>query len=86
MKPTWFPSPPCCPAVGSREGSGDPVVLLHGTGNPAGFFLPLLNELHGVRAIACDRPGVGLSDPIDFPQMSQQKMAEEQAKAKVKVS
>jgi pimeloyl-ACP methyl ester carboxylesterase len=42
-------------------------VLLHGTGNPAGFFLPLLNELHGVRAIAPDRPGVGLSDPIDLP-------------------
>jgi pimeloyl-ACP methyl ester carboxylesterase len=28
----------------------------------------LLDELHGVRAIACDRPGVGLSDPIDFPE------------------
>ncbi len=51
-----------------EKGAGPPVVLLHGTGNPAGFFLPLLNELHGVRAIACDRPGVGLSDPIDFPQ------------------
>jgi pimeloyl-ACP methyl ester carboxylesterase len=51
-----------------EKGAGQPVVLLHGTGNPAGFFLPLLNELHGVRAIACDRPGVGLSDPIDFPQ------------------
>ena len=42
-------------------------MLLHGTGNPAGFLLPLLNELHGVRAIACDRPGVGLSDPVDLP-------------------
>ena len=50
-----------------EKGTGPPVVLLHGTGNPAGFLLPLLNELHGVRAIACDRPGMGLSDPIDFP-------------------
>ena len=50
-----------------EKGAGPPVVLLHGTGNPAGFFLPLLHELHGVRAIACDRPGVGLSDPIDLP-------------------
>ena len=49
-----------------EKGAGPPVVLLHGTGNPAGF-LPLLNELHGVRAIACDRPGVGLSDPVDLP-------------------
>lgn len=51
-----------------EQGSGPPVVLLHGTGNPAGFLLPLLHELHGVRAIAPDRPGVGLSDPIDFPE------------------
>jgi pimeloyl-ACP methyl ester carboxylesterase len=51
-----------------EKGSGPPVVLLHGTGDPAGFLLPLLHELHGVRAIAPDRPGVGLSDPIDFPQ------------------
>jgi pimeloyl-ACP methyl ester carboxylesterase len=49
-----------------EKGAGPPVVLLHGTGNPAGFLLPLLNELHGVRVIACDRPGVGLSDPMDL--------------------
>ena len=51
-----------------EQGAGAPVVLLHGTGNPAGFLLPLLHELHGVRAIAPDRPGVGLSDPVDFPE------------------
>ena len=50
-----------------EQGAGPPVVLLHGTGNPAGFLLPLLDNLHGVRAIAPDRPGVGLSDPIDIP-------------------
>jgi pimeloyl-ACP methyl ester carboxylesterase len=50
-----------------EQGAGRPVVLLHGSGNPAGFLLPLLRELHGVRAIAPDRPGVGLSDPIDLP-------------------
>ena len=42
-------------------------MLLHGTGTPAGFMLPLLHELHGVRAIVPDRPGVGLSDPVDLP-------------------
>jgi 2-hydroxy-6-oxonona-2,4-dienedioate hydrolase len=51
-----------------EKGDGPPVVLLHGTGNSAGFLLPLLHELHGVRAIAPDLPGVGLSDPIDLPQ------------------
>jgi pimeloyl-ACP methyl ester carboxylesterase len=50
-----------------EKGEGSPVVLLHGTGNSAGFLLPLLHELHGVRAIAPDLPGVGLSDPIDLP-------------------
>src|SRR5215211_7211899 len=50
-----------------ESGGGKPVVLLHGTGNPAGFLRPLLEELHGVHAIAPDRPGVGLSDPVDLP-------------------
>jgi pimeloyl-ACP methyl ester carboxylesterase len=50
-----------------EQGAGPPLVLLHGTGNPAGFLLPLLRELHGVRVIAPDRPGVGLSDPMDLP-------------------
>ena len=50
-----------------ERGAGPPVVLLHGTGNPAGFLLPLLKKLDGVHAIAPDRPGVGLSDPIDLP-------------------
>ena len=50
-----------------ERGDGSPVVLLHGTGNSAGFLLPLLNELQGVRAIAPDLPGIGLSDPIDLP-------------------
>jgi pimeloyl-ACP methyl ester carboxylesterase len=50
-----------------ERGGGKPVVALHGTGNTAGFLLPLLEELHGVRVIAPDLPGVGLSDPVDLP-------------------
>jgi pimeloyl-ACP methyl ester carboxylesterase len=50
-----------------EHGAGPPVVLLHGTANPEGFLLPLLRELHGVHGIAPDRPGVGLSDPVDLP-------------------
>jgi pimeloyl-ACP methyl ester carboxylesterase len=50
-----------------ERGAGSPVVLLHGTGSSAGFLLPLLDELRGVRAIAPDRPGSGLSDPVDLP-------------------
>ncbi|PSL08308.1 pimeloyl-ACP methyl ester carboxylesterase [Haloactinopolyspora alba] len=49
-----------------EKGTGPPLVLLHGTAGTAGFMLPLLNELHGVRVLAPDRPGNGLSDPIDL--------------------
>ena len=51
-----------------EKGAGPPVVLVHGSGAAAGFFLPLLKELKGVRALAPDLPGSGLSDPIDRPQ------------------
>ena len=50
-----------------ERGDGPPLVLLHGTTASAGFLVPLLNELGGVRALAPDRPGHGLSDPIDLP-------------------
>jgi pimeloyl-ACP methyl ester carboxylesterase len=50
-----------------EKDGGEPAVLLHGTGNSAGFLLPLLDELHGVHAMAPDLPGVGLSGPIDLP-------------------
>jgi pimeloyl-ACP methyl ester carboxylesterase len=49
-----------------EKGSGRPVVILHGTGDPAGFLLPLLTALDGVRVIAPDRPGIGLSDPVEL--------------------
>jgi pimeloyl-ACP methyl ester carboxylesterase len=48
-------------------GDGTPLVLLHGSGPTALQFLPLLIRLTGVRAIAVDRPGFGLSDPIERP-------------------
>lgn len=48
-------------------GDGTPLVLLHGSGPTALQFLPLLERLTDVRAIAVDRPGFGLSDPIEPP-------------------
>lgn len=44
-------------------GEGAPLVMLHGSGPSSLLFLPLLERLTGVRAIAVDRPGFGLSDP-----------------------
>jgi len=58
-----------------EKGTGRPVVILHGTGDPAGFVLPLLKALHGVRVIAPDRPGIGLSDPVELPTLGYREAA-----------
>lgn len=50
-----------------ETGDGPPLVLLHGGGAPGLFLLPLLQRLERVRAIAPDRLGYGLSDPVEFP-------------------
>lgn len=50
-----------------ETGEGPPLVLLHGTGNSSLFFQPLLKKLRSVRAIAPDRPGQGLSEPVNLP-------------------
>lgn len=47
-----------------EKGTGPPVVLIHGSGSPGLFWLPLLEHLDGMRAIVVDRPGFGLSDPV----------------------
>jgi len=53
-----------------EEGGGPPVLLLHGAslGSSADVWAGNLSGLaaHGLRAIACDQPGFGLSDnPTD---------------------
>jgi len=50
-----------------EAGDGPPLVLLHGSGPTALEFLPLLERLSDVRAIAVDRPGFGLSEPAPTP-------------------
>ncbi len=46
-----------------ERGEGTPVLMIHGSGSPGLFWLPLLRRLDGIRAIVVDRPGFGLSDP-----------------------
>ncbi len=50
-----------------ESGAGPPVILLHGTNTSALSFLPLLEHLDGLRVIAVDRPGFGLSAPSNVP-------------------
>ena len=47
-------------------GSGAPVLFVNGTGGPGAYFAPLLAELPGFRCLVLDRPGWGLSAPVDF--------------------
>ena len=58
-------------------GEGTPLVMLHGSGPSALLFLPLMEKLKGVRAIAVDRPGFGLSDPHTWPKTSRREAAVE---------
>lgn len=47
-------------------GEGPPVLFLHGVGVGATSWLPLLADLaENFRCYALDRPGRGLSDPLD---------------------
>ena len=49
-----------------ETGEGPPVFLLPGLGAVAAAWAPLLARLHGMRLIALDRPGCGLSDSLDL--------------------
>lgn len=43
-----------------------PVVFVHGTAAFGAFFAPLVAHLDGIRTIAYDRPGYGLSGPFVY--------------------
>ena len=47
-------------------GDGPPVLFVHGGGGAAMNWILLLAQLPGIRAIAVDRPGHGLSGPFDY--------------------
>jgi pimeloyl-ACP methyl ester carboxylesterase len=50
-----------------EAGAGVPVVHLHGNNTSALSHLMLLEHATAVRSYLVDRPGMGLSDPSDFP-------------------
>jgi pimeloyl-ACP methyl ester carboxylesterase len=57
------------PAVRLRVlevGSGPPVLFIHGTAGAGPVWAPLVRELSGVRCLLLDRPGWGLSAPVDY--------------------
>jgi pimeloyl-ACP methyl ester carboxylesterase len=47
-------------------GSGPAVLFVPGTGGTGPYWAPLVHELSGMRCILVDRPGWGLSSPVDY--------------------
>ena len=48
-------------------GDGPPLLLVHGGGDAAFEWVPILEELaRRHRVLAVDRPGHGLADPFDY--------------------
>lgn len=48
-------------------GGGEPVLFLHGGPNAGSTFAPMAPGLAGRRFVVVDRPGCGLSAPLDEP-------------------
>lgn len=47
-------------------GSGQPVIFVPGTGGVGPYWAPLVQQLAGFQCLLVDRPGWGLSTPIDY--------------------
>jgi pimeloyl-ACP methyl ester carboxylesterase len=49
-----------------RGASGTPVLFVHGGPNAGSAFAPLAAAMTGRRCVILDRPGCGLSGPVDY--------------------
>jgi pimeloyl-ACP methyl ester carboxylesterase len=47
-------------------GTGPPILFVHGTAGAAPVWAPLVKELSGFTCLLLDRPGWGLSSPVDY--------------------
>src|SRR5690554_6205863 len=57
-------------------GQGRPVVFVHGLLSAGGVFAPLVSQFTGVRAIVVDRPGCGLSEPLNLEGLTPERLQE----------
>ena len=47
-------------------GKGDPLLFIHGGPNSGSTFAPLASKMENRRCIVIDRPGTGLSGPVNY--------------------
>lgn len=50
----------------TEVGSGPPVLFVPGTGGTGPYWGPLVKRLPGYRCLLLDRPGWGLSEPVEY--------------------
>lgn len=63
----WIEVPETRTRVRLQEiGTGDPIIFIGGTGGTGASWAPIVRELPGRRSIILDRPGWGLSSPVDY--------------------
>ncbi|MCB2413460.1 alpha/beta hydrolase [Demequina sp. TTPB684] len=60
-----------------EHGEGRPVLFIHGTPTAGGVFVPLVAQLPGVRSIVVDRPGCGLSEPLNLAGTTAERMRDQ---------
>lgn len=56
-------------------GQGEPVLFVHGSPNAAPKWTPLVARLPDVRCLLLDRPGCGLSEPVDYTSLDLRRFA-----------
>ena len=57
-------------------GSGAPILFIHGGPNAGSTWLELASLLPGTRRLLLDRPGCGLSDGVQYRNMSRENLEE----------
>lgn len=58
-----------------EAGEGEPVLFIHGGPNGGSTFVPMVAAMPGRRSIVLDRPGCGLSGPVDYGRMPVRQLA-----------
>jgi len=58
-----------------EAGEGDPVLFIHGGPNGGSTFAPMIPGMRRRRSLILDRPGCGLSGPVDYRRMPVRQLA-----------
>lgn len=66
IRSSWIESDTGTMIHALEAGEGEPLILLHGSANSAADWVPLMKVPLNRRLIVVDRPGFGLTDPVEY--------------------